>query len=60
MAAEIMFDTDGEEFRDNGMSEVFKVLREIQENLMRGEESGKIYDDDGNVIGRWTVRLPLD
>lgn len=59
MAAEIAFETDSEDFRKNGMSEVFKVLREIQENLMRGEEDGKIYDDDQNVIGRWTVRLPL-
>lgn len=58
MPAEIVFETEGEEFSENGMSEVFKVLREIQENLMRGEEDGKIYGDEGNDIGRWSVRLP--
>lgn len=58
MPAEIVFETEGEEFSENGMSEVFKVLREIQENLMRGEEDGKIYGDEGNYIGRWSVRLP--
>lgn len=58
MNAEIIFETDGPDFQSNGMSEVFKVLREVQENLLRGEESGQILDDDDKVIGRWNVRVP--
>lgn len=59
MSAEITFETNGEEFKNNGVSEVFKVLREVQECMLRGEETGKIYDDDNKTIGHWTVNLPF-
>lgn len=58
MNAEIIFDTSGEEFKDNGVSEVIKVLREVQESLLRGDSSGRVLGDDGKVIGRWDVQTP--
>lgn len=58
MQAEITFDTDCEQFADHGVAEVFRVLNAIQELLIRGETTGKIEDDYGNVIGRWNVELP--
>lgn len=59
MAVEIRFETDSEEFLDNGAAEVMKVLREIQEDILRGHETSVILDDDGKVIGRWECRLPF-
>lgn len=58
MAVNIVFETDSVEFKENGMSEIFKVLNEVQAALLRGDETGKVYDDDMNVIGNWEVSLP--
>lgn len=58
MAVEIRFETESQEFVENGAAEVMKVLREVQEDILRGVEGSIILDDDGRVIGRWDARLP--
>lgn len=59
MAAEISFRTDGSDFTESKVGEVMRVLREIESALLRGEESAEIFNSDGEVIGNWSITIPM-
>lgn len=59
MEAEITFKTDHQDMKTSGAPEAVRILREIMSELMRGEESGIIYDPEGEIIGQWRIPLPM-
>lgn len=55
---ELSFNTDHEDFRNNGPAEIIAVLKEIQESILSGKADGIIRDNDGHVIGRFSFNIP--
>lgn len=57
MAVQINFETDSEEFKDNGISQIIKVLKDIQSDALRGVEFGLIVDENLREIGSWSISV---
>lgn len=57
MAFHLNLSTDNAAFEeDQGRPEIARILRELANRLEQGsEETGKLYDANGNAVGRWTL-----
>lgn len=55
----IEFDTDGKDFKENGVSEAFKIFRKIENDIIRGLDSGVVENTDDEVIGHWKADFPM-
>ena len=38
--------------------DVMSALRAVINRLSRGEESGKVMDENGNTVGSWEIEFP--
>jgi hypothetical protein len=52
---QIQFDTDNAAFDGDPTAEITEVLLRIAESVKQGYVGGKVWDSNGNSIGRWTV-----
>ena len=44
----------------NGQSEAAHIVRAISELIIRGQDSGKVRDSNGNKIGEWSLSIAAD
>ncbi len=55
----VRFDTDNAAFTDgNGPDEAARALRIIMGKVSSGQDSGSVFDSNGNRIGEWSVEFP--
>lgn len=52
---QIQFETGNAAFEDSPADETARILREIASKLESGFQSGKVYDVNGNNIGKWDL-----
>lgn len=51
----ITFNTNNEQFSDDKLTEVSKVLKNVAKKIEGGSKSGNIADCNGNNIGKYSV-----
>ncbi len=49
------FDTDNAAFAEDLPGECARILRQIAEHIAQGYRDGKIYDVNGNRVGKWSL-----
>lgn len=55
----IRFDTGNAAFDDgNGPEEAARALRIIAGKVSSGQDSGSVFDSNGNRIGEWSAEFP--
>jgi len=54
MAVKITFKTRNAAFENDG--EIGRILREIADRADEGQSSGSVLDDNGNVVGKYSIK----
>lgn len=51
----IEFTTDNASFEEDQATEITEVMQRIMESVKQGYVGGKVWDSNGNAIGRWEI-----